>query len=257
MSGPKKACIINENLNLFLHALLYNSLFVFFLQIAGQCPKVVAAAESSCQESLNLESTEYQDIIQADFIDTYTNNTYKTMTSLRYSTEYCRETTSYVLLIDDDYALNIYNLEAYIRFIDKPTGLYGGKTWWDSQPFRLPLHKHYVSLNDYPFSQYPPFVTAGAILLSIDVAEKLYVGSKFTKYYPFDDVFFGIVAKKMGLTPTDMGDLIPSYFSVPKITDDRNKALIGSHRFGKLSEVDYIHKEHGNQQYLEQKDIKT
>lgn len=225
---------------------------IYFIHISGQCS---GADQSDCKKNLDHESGTFGDILQADFIDSYKHNTYKTMTSLKYAAERCRSMTSYILLIDGDYSLNIHNLVAYIKYINKPEGLYGGKTWWDSQPFRLPLHKHYVSLSEYLFSQYPPFVTAGAILLSVDVAEKFYVASQFTKYYQFDDVFFGIVAKKVGVVPTDMGHLLPSYFNVPKMTDSRNKKLIGSHRFGKLNEVEHIYKEYGQQQHLKQEDI--
>lgn len=214
----------------------------------GNCPP---ADDTECEDSIELESKTHFDMLQGDFLDSYRNNTQKTMMALRYVTEYCipNQATSYTLLIDGDYALNVYNLEDYIKKNNKKSDLYAGATWWHSRVFRLPLHKHYVSLSEFQFSHYPPFVSAGAILFSADMVEKFYIISQYTRYYPFDDIFFGIVAKKLGVIPTDMADLIPSYFNIPEARDDRNKFLVGSHRVGVITEIDHIYREYGQQAY--------
>ena len=179
------------------------------------------------------------------------------MMGLKYVTDQCltNNKTSYLLVIDGDYALNVYNLEAYIRYINKPTGLYCGQTWWNSQPYRIPFHKHYLTISDYPYSAFPPYVTGGAMLLSADVVEKFYITSQYTKYFPFDDVFYGMLAKKLGIVPTDMGDLLPSYHNVPQPTDSKNVMTVGSHRFGDLYDVEHIYLQYGQEQYMSSNDF--
>lgn len=213
--------------------------------------------DKDCEDSLNQESVTHHDILQADFLDTYRNNTYKTNMGLHYITNHCvhENKTSYLLLIDGDYALSIYNLEAYIRHIRKPEGLYCGHTWWNSKPYRTPFSKHYLPLSEYPYDQFPPYVSGGTILLSIDVVQKFYVTSQYTKHFAFDDIFYGILAKKLGITPTDTGGLLPSLFNVPKPRDHRNMKTIGSHRTGNLYDVEHIYREYGQKQYLYQKDF--
>lgn len=199
-----------------------------------------------CRTELEKERATYGDLLQGDFIDAYTNNTHKLNTALRYVTEHCINNTDYVLLIDGDYSLNIRNLELFLTKLGSATDVYGGDVWSQSRPFRLPLHKHYVSLQEYPYTYYPDYVTAGAILLSQDVAKKFYITSLYTKYYPFDDVYYGFIALKLGITPISLSKLLPSHYSIPKASDPANKNLIGSHRFGNIQEVEYIYNNFGS-----------
>lgn len=58
----------------------------------------------------------YDDIILADFLDSYENNTMKTMMGLRYAFEKCPK-FEFVLLADDDMFINMENV---VRFLEAP-----------------------------------------------------------------------------------------------------------------------------------------
>jgi len=151
------------------------------------------------------------------------------------------DNSQYALFIDGDYALNVDALISYLRTHGKPA-LIGGKVWASSAPRRLPSDPHYLSYDFYPYSRFPPFIAAGAIIISRDLVQPLHIFSYFTKHVPFDDVFYGLVAKKLGLTLTDLSDLLPSWWSVPAADDTpRLRTLIATHRFGNLAEVERIH----------------
>ena len=53
--------------------------------------------------------------------------------------------------------------------------------------------------------------------------------------------FVGMVAKKLDIALVDETKNLPSFF-VPKVEDvEAHRQIIGSHRFGNLTEVEMIH----------------
>lgn len=53
-----------------------------------------------------------------------------------------------------------------------------------------------MPLNEYPFNRFPPFIPAGAYILSRSALLDLYYASAYVKSFRFDDVFLGLVARK-------------------------------------------------------------
>jgi hypothetical protein len=68
-------------------------------------------------------------------------------------------------------------------------------------PLRQHFSKWYVSLDEYPYHLWPPYVTAGAYILSRAALDELFYASLFTKHFRFDDIFLALVALKAGLEP--------------------------------------------------------
>jgi hypothetical protein len=81
-------------------------------------------------------------------------------------------------------------------------GFYVGFLFGSSVPKRSSLSKWFVTLDEYPFFRFPPYITAGAILLDRSTLLRLYAGTLYTKLFRFDDPFLGIVAMKVGVRPT-------------------------------------------------------
>lgn len=63
-----------------------------------------------------------------------------------------------------------------------------------SKPKRWRFSKWYVSTSEYPFSWYPPYITAATVLLSKDTLEKFYYASHFLPIFRFDDIYLAILA---------------------------------------------------------------
>lgn len=59
--------------------------------------------------------------------------------------------------------------------------------------FIISYSKWYLSLEEYPYHLFPPYVTAGAFVLSDSALKDIYYGSFFVKRFKFDDVFLGLV----------------------------------------------------------------
>lgn len=56
-----------------------------------------------------------------------------------------------------------------------------------------------VSIAAYPFNRYPPYVSAGAVLLSSQTIREMYYAIQYTRLYSYDDVYAGILAKSLKL----------------------------------------------------------
>ena len=56
-----------------------------------------------------------------------------------------------------------------------------------------------ISIEEYNYNYYPPFISAGAYVMSRYTMKTMYLATHFVKHFIFDDIYFGIVAKKCGI----------------------------------------------------------
>lgn len=182
------------------------------------------------EEKINEEFKKYNDLVQADFLDSYFNNTIKTMIGFKWAVKFCAN-TQFFMFVDDDYYVSTKNVLRYVR---NPTNypqyvlnsehhlklkmkrrklndifdyelpadvrLYSGYVF-SSSPLRHRISKWYVSLEEYPYDRWPPYVTAGAYILSKEALIDMYYTSYYTKHFRFDDVYVGILAYKAKIEP--------------------------------------------------------
>lgn len=202
--------------------------------------------DDTIQRKINEEYFQNKDIVQAEFIDSYYNNTIKTLISFQWVIQNCPK-SQFMVFSDDDMYISTKNMLKFIRNpFNKRVGFrkrreivevlqikhntdlynssnntqmqnvrrlnydpvfsaYDGRLFagfvFFSSPMRHKSSKWYVTLNEYPFSKYPPYVTAGAYVLSYPALEDMYYTSLYTKQFKFDDVYLGIVAKKCNIHP--------------------------------------------------------
>ncbi|VDO26538.1 unnamed protein product [Haemonchus placei] len=162
--------------------------YVQTLFVVGQ------GVEDNGRELVQEEVDKHDDILYVDLIDSYRNNTRKFIHSIIFGFEPGNgcQSPDFLLLVDDDYMVNsvpvaLLNLYLYFQ-------LYEG--WmFNTTPFRFRFHKHYTSLEMYPFDRYPPYISAGAVLMSHNTVAHFY------HIYPFDDVYAGILAYLLQIHP--------------------------------------------------------
>ncbi|XP_063860474.1 beta-1,3-galactosyltransferase brn-like [Scylla paramamosain] len=208
--------------------------------------------ESNTQKQLEKEIEEHKDIIQADFIDSYFNNTIKTMMGLHWTYHFCHN-VKYFLFVDDDYYVSTRNMLRFLRdprnypqYLEKyivtavneyMEDLYAGYVFRDSSPIRWVFSKWYISLDEYPYSKWPPYVTAGAYVLSRKSLEELYFGSIYTNNFRFDDIFLGMAAKKAGIKPFHHKEF---YFYRKLYDKEGFKWVIACHGFDNPQELQSV-----------------
>ncbi|XP_029673433.1 beta-1,3-galactosyltransferase brn [Formica exsecta] len=297
--------------------------------------------DKEIEAKLKLEATIYKDIVQADFIDSYYNNTIKTMMSFKWLVKYCPNSKFY-MFVDDDIYVSVKNVATFIRnptnyplylmesrkvysahkreikqsdltdykalsnFSNKnatfnlkinkmpfksftiyesiknnsqknnvykkqngrinenfKTGnrqsfklntsvsnrtkrqlfdfelpddirLFAGFVFMRSAPHRHKFSKWYVSLKEYPYHLWPPYITAGAYILSREALLDLYYTSFYTKHFRFDDIFLGLIAKKADILPFHCEEF---HFYKKAYTKYSYKYVITSHGYGDPNEL--------------------
>ncbi|KAK6740329.1 hypothetical protein RB195_008660 [Necator americanus] len=173
-----------------------SSRVVFILGTAPDAPVTV-------KHALLKELHNHSDILHVDVVDTYRNNTLKFLHSISYAFKpnHGCPSPDFLFLVDDDYMVQVGALLQYIARKNVSQHLYEG--WrFDTTPFRVRFHKHAASLKLYPFDRYPPYISAGAVLLSRETFSYFYYAMQLVKLYSFDDIYAGILAYLLGIPPT-------------------------------------------------------
>ncbi|XP_060070155.1 beta-1,3-galactosyltransferase brn-like [Ylistrum balloti] len=179
---------------------------------------------------LSLEKLVYGDIVEMTYVDDYYNNTYKTMGGINWCVRYCSK-SKFVMLVDDDFYVATDYLLNYLHGLpqNKSRSLFAGHVSTQDRPQRCRFQKWYISISDYPFTRYPPFINAGAIIMSMDFVKRLQIAMQYTKVFKFDDVFLAIVAYKLNVKPINIKEinLDPVYFQGKMFN-----TLLASHGYG-------------------------
>ncbi|KAL7080103.1 hypothetical protein ACQ4LE_000441 [Meloidogyne hapla] len=180
-------------------------------------------------DNLELENKKYGDLLIGDFTDNYYNNTFKFIHSIGLAHNYCNNgTVPFVLLLDDDYILLPWNLAVEVERHVTYERLYMG--WrYDGLPFRSRWSKFRISISEYPFNAYPPFITAGAVLLSEQTVNEFYIAIQHTEFFIFDDVYAGILSYSLAIQPQHNPNFPPFPHHVKSI--NWWKTLIAAHGY--------------------------
>jgi hypothetical protein len=151
---------------------------------------------------------------------------------LRWISEYCTSKSDlhkYVLFIDDDYYLNLKSLLNYLNKIDQDIDMSNdqrrtfltGYVYKESRPRRFLNDRWYISIDDYPYDRYPPYVTAGCFLMTRSNARLFNLASKYIPLFRFDDIYMGILAYSMSIKLIPNNDLFSSYGSTDILSNNQ------------------------------------
>lgn len=171
------------------------------------------------------ENAKFKDIIQATFLDVYSNLTLKSISVLKWSFEFCSY-VKFVLKVDDDMFINIENILNITKKENVSRAILGelAHEW---TPVRSIKNKWYTSYQDYPFNIYPDFVFGPSYLLTGDSIKSLYQSSMQMNLFHLEDVYItGFVAEKEHIKRINL----PAMFNIPKDLQPCNfKKLLSSH----------------------------
>ncbi|CAH8444447.1 unnamed protein product [Schistosoma turkestanicum] len=159
---------------------------------------------------LHYEYFIHHDIIQFDFDDNDSNLLNKWIGSIDFIVKYCKiNEKSFILLLDDNYFLHPINLIQLLhRITPEQYRIYAsGHVKRISYPVRIPFLSKYISLSNYPFNIYPPYIISGTIILSMPVVQLLRVGFNYVTNIPYDDILLGIILLKFGIGPIHLKNI--------------------------------------------------
>lgn len=162
---------------------------------------------AAVQRELLQEDQAYEDLIQQDFLDTFHNLTTKLIMQFHWGHRYCPQ-ARFFMSADDDIFVHMPNLVKYLRqVLTEQSGvkdLWVGHVHRGAPPVRRKESKYHVPYELYPWPSYPDYTAGAAYVVSGDVAAKIYRAMLVLNSSMYiDDVFMGICAKAMGVSPQE------------------------------------------------------
>ncbi|KAL5722823.1 Beta-1 [Ranunculus cassubicifolius] len=153
-------------------------------------------------EELWNEAQTYGDTQLMPFVDYYSLITWKTVAICIFGTQVA--SAKYVMKTDDDAFVRVDEVLLSLNRINVTSGLLYGLINSDSQPHRNPDSKWYISNEEWPEENYPPWAHGPGYIVSKDIAKTVYKNYKngVLKIFKLEDVAMGIwiwEMKKKGL----------------------------------------------------------
>ncbi|XP_053561890.1 beta-1,3-galactosyltransferase 5 [Bombina bombina] len=180
--------------------------------------------------SLAVERHMYKDFIQKDFIDVYSNLTYKTLMGLEWINHYCPE-TSFVMKTDTDMFVNPVYLVQKLLEKNQTTNLFTGFLKLNEFPIRIKSSKWYTSIEEYPKDRYPPFCSGTGYVFSVDVAQKIYQISGIVPFFKLEDVYIGLCLEKIEIRLQEFHNQQLFYPEKPPFSVCSYRNIVTSHGF--------------------------
>lgn len=158
------------------------------------------AKNLSVQASVVQEAEKHNDLIQADFVDSYQNLTFKSMLMLKWTSEYCADRVHFLLKTDDDMYINLANLlQSASKFPISKNVMYG-YLFRKANPERNAAAKWFVPKSQFPGKVFPDYLSGTSYVMSADAVSKLYKASMEKPFMTMEDIFItGICASAAGI----------------------------------------------------------
>ncbi|ELT91594.1 hypothetical protein CAPTEDRAFT_178411 [Capitella teleta] len=188
-ANVKKRKAIRDTWTTLLKGLHMKYLFVFGV-----------SSNAKENEQIQNEADLYNDVIQADFVEQYTNLNLKTVTALKWTATFCN-TTEFVFKTDDDMFINpiVINKLLNRREFNSESTIYGN-CMGSGYPHRSVFSKWYAPYRYYPHRYYGPFCLGSAFIMSFQSALQLHNASASTPYFNVEDVYIsGLCGANNGL----------------------------------------------------------
>jgi sulfatase maturation enzyme AslB (radical SAM superfamily) len=130
--------------------------------------------------------------------DSYRNLTLKGIAVLNWVRQHCVK-LDLVFKVDDDVYVNVHNLVHFVRSNYQSNNSVFGYPLLQTVPVRDKDSKHYISIEEYPWVNYPYYVQGPAYFMHASVVIPLLAASQTIPFNPFEDVFLtGMCREKAG-----------------------------------------------------------
>lgn len=173
-----------------LHGSLAGPINVRVVFIFGQ------HTDARLEASLEQESQISGDIVQGDFIESYTNMTLKSLLGLKWVLEFC-PSVRYLFKCDDDMFVNVAAILNLLRTSPMTWSIMGPLNR-GSKVYRR--GKWGLTKKQYPFYYYPPYESGSGYAISADLIHPLLETSDYVPWIFIDDVYItGILGKILGV----------------------------------------------------------
>lgn len=159
---------------------------------------------------LKQEVANHDDLLIGDYEDTYFNLTMKSHFTYLWISTFCRQNRPEILFLDDDVPFSPKSLEKSLRAMPgfHRSNLFHGKVEAKSFVMRpgsiFKDDRWAVLKSEVPWPVHSPYLQGFYVLAGFKQVEALTLGMSFTKYFPIEDAWIGMVARRMNITPRDI-----------------------------------------------------
>ena len=154
--------------------------------------------QNALESSLLNEDEEFGDLVRADYIKHYHNQTYKIQMGFEWAIRYCE--FSFLLKVDDDVFVDTVRVISHLSEPSTPKKeLYTGHLMRTTKPFRHKGGRWSVSYDEYGETFYPDYCSGFGFILSYDIVALFVEMFDFLPFFKIDDVYVGIMAKETGI----------------------------------------------------------
>ena len=182
------------------HANLTRTLFVCGL-----------SSDEEVNRLLRFESYKFNDIIQASFMDTYKNLTFKTLLGLKWATSYYdMSTVKFILKIDDDVVPNMPRILDYLHVLTErhpeyARNTYLGYLYYKMEVSRISTMKFYVSEIEFNSSFYPVYCIGLGYMMTTDLAQRISEIEDHPGFLNIEDIYVtGILGNRLNASHIDL-----------------------------------------------------
>lgn len=180
---------------------------------------------------VNFESNSYGDIVVENFLDSYRNLTFKAIAGLKWVSKHCGNAT-YVIKSDDDILIDMHPFMQQLN--STKIRNYGTRNlimcnqWVRMKVIRDKNSKWYISTAEFADDYFPPYCSGSVFIMSIDVAQRLYLESLRTMFFWVDDFYLtGLLVKKIGIEHKRLNEnyMLNARAAMDKLKNDKKHEL--------------------------------
>ena len=154
--------------------------------------------EKTTRDKLSEEESTYKDIVQLDFIDSFKNQSLRSISIFQWVVNSGNK-AQFFLRADVKAFVNIPKLVDLIKGISAKKYMLGRVTE-KSKPERSRDSPWYVSTDEYPTEEFPRYLQSYGYLMTGNLIGPLLEVDKFSKRFWVEDVYItGILAKQLGV----------------------------------------------------------
>ncbi|XP_069073689.1 acetylgalactosaminyl-O-glycosyl-glycoprotein beta-1,3-N-acetylglucosaminyltransferase-like [Pleurodeles waltl] len=169
---------------------------------------------------LKAESSDYSDILQWNFYDTFYNLTAKQVLFYEWMHGNCPG-AQFVFNGDDDVFVHTSNVVQYLLGVKQTRGedqhLFVGMLNIGMPLVRDTSSKYYVPEEIVANDSFPAYCSGGGILMSGFTSHAIFKASKKIPLIPIDDAYLGLCLQEAGLNPDSHIGVLPYGITLPNV----------------------------------------
>ncbi|VDM18158.1 unnamed protein product [Hydatigera taeniaeformis] len=185
-------------------------------------------------ERIHEEIATHDDIVLADYEDTYFNLTFKSITNFRWMSAFCgSDNVQLFMTMDDDHRVNLSMVDEFMQRVPmeiRRNSLFGYVATYDMAN-RSPGKRRYLSYREVPWDRMCPYLRGFAQIIGPGVVDDMAIGTAYTRHnYAPEDVFLGLVAHKLQIPILDEKSMF-DHDLYEEVNKERRPAMVALHRY--------------------------